>query len=702
MSDFCAVPFTQLFLYPTGEVFVCCENSYKVGDIRKQSIDEIWNSEEMQSLRREFIDNDIKTCRSYIDDQACNKAYTHLEKYVDKSLIQSNPVVAFDAMLNGMCNLQCIMCDVFKMPNGIYEDSGFWESCRKSVFPFLRHVSLKSGEPFIQKDTFRLIEEVLKVNPHCEWSFTTNGHYNFQNIVSKLDKIKIREFNISIDSLDPKLFSKIRKGGDLSKVIKTTDEIIKLRNHKRLAGEQTFNIKISTVIQRDNWHEMESFLTFAKNRKVIGSFIFLYKPEDLSLLNGGPSLREEVLREGIRLMNKYPLMYKVLSVCLNPLAKSLENKSYKIDLKVGYHRYLETIRKHTNLIDSKNHICGRAMSQLFIQPDGKMTPCCWLNDFHYGHITEFSMKEGWDSANAKYLRENFSKGRVPDVCIPKIEKHSCNTEDPDLLVGDYGDMPRKMDVMLNGDCNLDCIMCNIDQEVNGVFTDENFWNEARNTIIPSLEYIDIKGGEPFIQKDIYRLIDTVLEVNPDIMWNITTNGHYAFTDNIANYLKRMNIHSFTVSIDSLKSETYKKIRPIYERYKTANNQDSDLELVLRYLDTVIDYSFSKREVDKSFKITVNMCIQKSNYGEVEDFIKLSYKKNVDVFFIFVEDPMGESLLDFDISKRSEILKSFLFVSQRYRTKSLLASSLSLYNSLGLNEQKQFKEELEEIVKYEIY
>lgn len=702
MSNFCSVPFTQLFLYPTGEVFVCCENSYKVGDIKQQSIEEIWNSKEIQALRKEFIDDDVVTCKSFIEEQGCNKAYTHLEKFVDKKEILDQSVVAFDVMLNGKCNLQCIMCDVFKMPNGVYDEAGFWEGCRENIFPHLKHISLKSGEPFIQKDTFRLIDEVTRVNPECEWSFTTNGHYNFKSIEKKLENLNIREFDISIDSLVPETFSKIRKGGELAKVIKTTDEIISMRNRIRALGKKSFQIKISTVIQQDNWNEMESFLKFAKNRKIIESFIFLYKPSELSLLESTKELREEVVAECFRLIEKYPLMYKVISVCLNPLINSLDKKRYLLDLKVGYHNYLKTIRTFTSVELRRDHICGRAMSQLFIQPDGKMTPCCWLNDYHFGHITTHSMKEGWNSENAVKLRNEFQNGQVPEVCRSSIEKHSCNIEDTELLVGDYGTMPRKMDVMLNGDCNLDCIMCNIDQEINGVFTDDTFWSEAKEKFIPHLEYIDIKGGEPFIQKDIYRLIDTVSEINPSILWNITTNGHYNFTNKIAQYLDKMQINSFTVSIDSLDNENFKKIRPVYQRYQTEKNSESDLELVKKYLDSLIEYSFHARDVDNSFAVTVNMCIQKLNYHEVENFICFSLEKNINLFFIFIEDPKRESLLDFNREKREQILKSFIFVAKKYQTKVLLGAIVSLFNSLENSDMNSFKEDIEEIAKYEIY
>ena len=40
---------------------------------------------------------------------------------------------------------------------------------------------LAQGEPFIQRDFYRLIDEVSGVNSTCRWVITTNGHYRLTN-----------------------------------------------------------------------------------------------------------------------------------------------------------------------------------------------------------------------------------------------------------------------------------------------------------------------------------------------------------------------------------------------------------------------------------------------------------------------------------------------------------------------------------------
>ena len=54
----CAIPWIHLNLEPNGKVVPCCLTShynYFSGDLTTDSIEEIWNSDNMKSLRKEMI-----------------------------------------------------------------------------------------------------------------------------------------------------------------------------------------------------------------------------------------------------------------------------------------------------------------------------------------------------------------------------------------------------------------------------------------------------------------------------------------------------------------------------------------------------------------------------------------------------------------------------------------------------------------------
>lgn len=65
----CNVPWEKVCVTWDGEVVPCCydyDKKYPLGNVKTQSLAEIWNGERMRQLRQEFIDNDVRNplCRS--------------------------------------------------------------------------------------------------------------------------------------------------------------------------------------------------------------------------------------------------------------------------------------------------------------------------------------------------------------------------------------------------------------------------------------------------------------------------------------------------------------------------------------------------------------------------------------------------------------------------------------------------------------
>ncbi|MBU3915658.1 SPASM domain-containing protein, partial [bacterium] len=59
----CPFPFERMTVLWDGAVVPCCNDYDKkliLGDLRKQTLSEIWNGQEMQALRKEFISNMVK------------------------------------------------------------------------------------------------------------------------------------------------------------------------------------------------------------------------------------------------------------------------------------------------------------------------------------------------------------------------------------------------------------------------------------------------------------------------------------------------------------------------------------------------------------------------------------------------------------------------------------------------------------------
>jgi cyclic pyranopterin phosphate synthase len=282
----CALPFTQLFLNPDGRITPCCylaqDPYYQVGDIQKQSLEEIWNGEPMRALRREHLSGSPRICGYQMGASRCHLIRKDLLDRAQLKEVVPYPMVRLDMMLNGRCNLECVMCGVWTLPNNVYTENGFWEQGREGIFPYLTEIDAKGGEPFIQKDIYRLIDAVSAVNRECSWHFTTNGHYRFtRKLRASVSKIRIVRLSVSIDSLDPVTFSKIRKKGELATVLRTLDDWIAYRKE---IPQKLHQINANFVVQKANWHEVPAFYEFCRDKGIAPFFIILTDPKAYSAL----------------------------------------------------------------------------------------------------------------------------------------------------------------------------------------------------------------------------------------------------------------------------------------------------------------------------------------------------------------------------------------------------------------------------------
>ena len=277
-EKFCNAPFAQLLLSPTGKVHPCCYHFGVELGTCQQSLEEVWNGEKIKKLRQEFLGGDIKTCKSRIKNLNCHKEFSHLSPHIELSTHQNSPPNRLDLRLNGQCNLECVMCDVWQQPNGLHDDGFIWKEGPSKIFPFLKEVDILGGEPFIQQDTFKLIEGIKASNPDCQFSFITNAQFrNTKKVMSTLKGLFIKRIQISMDAITEKTYQEVRKGGDFGLLEKNFKELLKLNTQ----------IIASFCTIRQNWREIPEFYKFCKTHNVHAVLqMAFYDPSQISSLNG--------------------------------------------------------------------------------------------------------------------------------------------------------------------------------------------------------------------------------------------------------------------------------------------------------------------------------------------------------------------------------------------------------------------------------
>lgn len=335
-KNFCIVPFTNIILNPSGNVSICRQKGTEhiVGSLNDNTIEEIWNSDYLKKWRNEFLTGEISICKSEIANDSCHLSsgnYFYFSS-VELDTTQSDLPMKLTANFNGQCNLKCKMCDVWVMENGYYDRINYWKELEEKFFPYIKEIELLSGEPFVQKDTWRLIDSVSSLSPDCLWSFTTNAHYELtSNMKSKLDKVKIKNIIFSVDSFNSNRYEKIRVGGKLSRVVKTIEQYIEY-NKSRSDNRITFELHF--LFMRDNWDELLNVLSISDKYGFLLTLNILHIPSHDSVLSTSRQKRRKILDYYLKASSAEEL--RRLTRVIVPIIRSLdklESAHYLLEFK---------------------------------------------------------------------------------------------------------------------------------------------------------------------------------------------------------------------------------------------------------------------------------------------------------------------------------------------------------------------------------
>jgi len=141
-------------------------------------------------------------------------------------------------------------------------------------------------------------------------------------------------------------------------------------------------------------------------------------------------------------------------------------------------------------------------------------------------------------------------------------------------------LPVQILVMFNNECNLACRHCQpqysstLAKALNGTFNvsgwskDKNKWENFKQFILSnkSLEFLQINGGEPFLQPEFYEILD-IIKDRTELRLIITTNGT-VFDKSTMEKLKRFKSCFIDISIECFhKNNNYIRVGSDFETIK---------------------------------------------------------------------------------------------------------------------------------------
>lgn len=268
--------------------------------------------------------------------------------------------------------------------------------------------------------------------------------------------------------------------------------------------------------------------------------------------------------------------------------------------------------------------CKIPHNALTIQPNGDLSVCCGAErTWNFGHIsTVEDIEKAWlESSDVNDLR-NDVEPLVTDVCgncISNAKAGARNTWYHSNIIGtslksrlshNTGKITF-LELTPSNICNQTCVTCSsyysskwapIEREMDDMGLDLSEWKDVGSLgfndygvkpyfmrdedvakimpLLPHLELIVIKGGEPFADDNNYRILEELLKVNSKCSISICTNLSKLPQKYLDLFKDKDNLFDFSVSMDGV-GETYEWVR--------STPFDQTLNNILRVRDSGINY-----------------------------------------------------------------------------------------------------------------
>ena len=203
------------------------------------------------------------------------------------------------------CNFRCNYC----LPNGYQPEankpsfltlSEITHIARAFAAMGTEKIRLTGGEPTLRKDFLTIAESVADVEGIRHVALTTNG-YRMAKDVADWKRAGITSVNVSVDSLDPRMFHQITGINKFDEVMRGIDRAFDVGYHK---------VKVNSVLMKNlNDHEFNQFLAWVKNRPIQMRFIELMQTGEMDSFFerhhlSGEILAQKLLSQGWQLQQR--------------------------------------------------------------------------------------------------------------------------------------------------------------------------------------------------------------------------------------------------------------------------------------------------------------------------------------------------------------------------------------------------------------
>ena len=289
------------------------------------------------------------------------------------------------------CNSRCVYCNNWN--NKDEKDISF--STLKTLFVELqnlrvREIVISGGEPLMRSDIIDII--VMARSMGFSVRVLSNGLLLTTDILKKFDEIGVTRIGISIDSLNPAIYTKVR-GTDGKHILSLLNDLD--------GADYKVQIVLYSVLSTYNVAELETLLNFCASHNFGAYFQALECDRN-----------NQCIRDDIKLI--WPKSEQILHI--RKICDKIISNREKYNFVVTSDEYLHGLADYYNLQTATPPKCYAGYTRINIDKHLNVLPCWQLEPV--GNIQNDSIRDIWKSKKMNEARSRIRKLDCPGCWFP--------------------------------------------------------------------------------------------------------------------------------------------------------------------------------------------------------------------------------------------------------------------------------------------
>ena len=305
----CPLLWSHLEIGNEGHIRPCCMQNDIVGNIQKDQLIDVFDSNLMVELRKKMLGgtqvSGCGSCWATEDAGHLSDRQRHLTLHAKKfytDWIDNPQICSLDIKPGNVCNFKCRICgpassslyaDEFLKhtvdPNQVVQiknniSNGKWASTDQfslqleSLLPQLNNLDLYGGEPFLLKQLPAVLQTAidLDVAKNIRLHFNSNGSIFPENLIPLFEQFREIDIALSIDNMGQRF--ELERGGCWKDIEKNVIDFVSLKQHN-------IRVYLFPTINIQNILYLEELLDWANLIGIELTYNLLHYPRYLNINN---------------------------------------------------------------------------------------------------------------------------------------------------------------------------------------------------------------------------------------------------------------------------------------------------------------------------------------------------------------------------------------------------------------------------------